>query len=52
MMADKAKNGGPAELNELNRVTSTGEMLAHARRQSDRYGFDDTLIIDVDAHHF
>ncbi len=30
----------------------TNKLLAHAAQQRDRYGFNDTLIIDVDSHHY
>ena len=38
-------------LKQMTRTTSTSEILAHAARQSKEKGFDDMLIIDVDAHH-
>ncbi|MEC7488381.1 MAG: amidohydrolase family protein [Pseudomonadota bacterium] len=39
-------------IKEFDRATSTADVLAHADRQKKERGFDDILIIDVDAHHF
>jgi uncharacterized protein len=39
--------GRRVTIEELN----TTRLLAHARKQAHRRGFDDILIVDVDAHH-
>ncbi|MFP6868520.1 MAG: amidohydrolase family protein [Nitrospinota bacterium] len=51
-MADETRNTAPETLREIDRQTPTGEMLAHAARQSRDKGLNDVLVIDVDAHHF
>ena len=42
-----AERGRRVSVEDLN----TTKLLAHARRQADQRGFDDILIVDVDAHH-
>lgn len=51
-MANETEKTAPETLREIDRQTPTGEMLAHAARQSRDKGLDDVLVIDVDAHHF
>ena len=36
---------------EITTATDTREILANARRDTERYGLDDYLIVDVDSHH-
>ena len=36
---------------DINTYTDTRDYLAHARRDAERKGYDDWLIVDVDAHH-
>ena len=40
--------GRRVTIEELN----TTRLLAHARKQAHQRGFDDILIVDVDAHHY
>ena len=51
-MADRTDGIKEFEIKEFDRATSTGDILAHAERQKKERGFDDILIMDVDAHHF
>ena len=51
-MADTTGQDGTKTLREMDRQTPTGDMLAHAARQTREKGLDDVLVIDVDAHHF
>ena len=48
-MADETRNTAPESLREIDRQTPTGEMLAHAARQSRDKGLDDVLVIDVEG---
>ena len=43
-----ADHGRRVTVEELN----TTQLLAHARKQAHKRGFDDILIVDVDAHHY
>ena len=43
-----ADRGRQVSLEELN----TSRLLAHARQQAVKRGFDDILIVDVDGHHY
>ena len=43
-----ADRGRRVTIEELN----TTRLLAHARKQAHKRGFDDILIVDVDAHHY
>jgi len=43
-----ADHGRRVSLEELN----TSRLLAHARQQAVKRGFDDILIVDVDGHHY
>jgi len=43
-----ADRGRRVSLEELN----TSRLLAHARQQAVKRGFDDILIVDVDGHHY
>jgi uncharacterized protein len=45
LIADRGRRVSVEELN-------TTRLLAHARRQAHQRGFDDVLIVDVDAHHY
>jgi uncharacterized protein len=36
---------------EITTATDTREILANARRDTERYGLDDYFIVDVDSHH-
>ena len=47
-MTDRAKS--PETLQEITRDTDTRDELAHAKRQAAEKGFDNMLIVDVDAH--
>jgi len=40
----------PRDLSEINARTDSREILAHARQQADRRGFDDVFIVDIDSH--
>ncbi len=42
--------GPPRDLSEINARTDSREILAHARQQADRRGFDDVFIVDIDSH--
>ena len=42
--------GKPRDLSEINARTDSREILAHARQQADRRGFDDVFIVDIDSH--
>lgn len=42
-----AERGRRVSVEDLN----TSKLLAHARKQADLRGFDEILIVDVDAHH-
>jgi predicted TIM-barrel fold metal-dependent hydrolase len=39
------------ETQEITTKTDTRELLAHARRDAERYGLSDYFIVDVDSHH-
>lgn len=41
----------PHENQEITTKTDSREILANARRDTERYGLDDYFIIDVDSHH-
>ncbi|MSO76760.1 MAG: amidohydrolase [Alphaproteobacteria bacterium] len=43
----------PKELpvQEIDVYTDTRDILAHARKQALRRGYNDTLLVDIDAHH-
>jgi len=43
-----ADRGRRVAIDELN----TTQLLAHARKQAQRRGLDDVLIVDVDSHHY
>ena len=45
LIADRGRRVTVEELN-------TTRLLAHARKQAHKRGFDDILIVDVDAHHY
>ncbi len=51
-MVNETDKAEPTSLQAIDRQTPTGEMLAHAVRQTRDKGLDDVLVIDVDAHHF
>ena len=42
--------GTPRDLSEIGDRTDSREILAHARQQADRRGFDDVFIVDIDSH--
>lgn len=42
--------GNPRDLSEINARTDSREILAHARQQADRRGFEDVFIVDIDSH--
>lgn len=42
--------GIPRDLSQINARTDSREILAHARQQADRRGFDDVFIVDIDSH--
>ena len=42
--------GTPRDLSEINARTDSREILAHARQQADRRGFEDVFIVDIDSH--
>jgi predicted TIM-barrel fold metal-dependent hydrolase len=41
----------PRPTQEITTTTDTREILANARRDTERYGLDDYFIVDVDSHH-
>jgi uncharacterized protein len=45
LISDRGRRVTVEELN-------TTRLLAHARKQAHQRGFDDILIVDVDAHHY
>ena len=45
LISDRGRRVTVEELN-------TTRLLAHARKQAHKRGFDDILIVDVDAHHY
>ena len=42
--------GKPRDLSEINSRSDSRDILAHARQQADRRGFDDVFIVDIDSH--
>jgi predicted TIM-barrel fold metal-dependent hydrolase len=42
--------GIPRDLSQIDDWTDSREILAHARQQADRRGFDDVFIVDIDSH--
>ena len=41
----------PRATQEITPATDSREILANARRDTERYGLDDYFIVDVDSHH-
>jgi predicted TIM-barrel fold metal-dependent hydrolase len=41
----------PRSTQEITTDTDSREILANARRDTERYGLDDYLVVDVDSHH-
>ncbi len=41
----------PRATQEITTATDSREILANARRDTERYGLDDYFIVDVDSHH-
>lgn len=46
-----AHEAKPLATQEITTRTHTAEILAHARRDTERYGLDKVFICDVDSHH-
>jgi predicted TIM-barrel fold metal-dependent hydrolase len=42
--------GIPRDLSQIDDRTDSREILAHARQQAERRGFDDVFIVDIDSH--
>ncbi len=42
--------GMPRDLSQIDDWTDSREILAHARQQAERRGFDDVFIVDIDSH--
>jgi len=42
--------GTPRDLTQIDDWTDSREILAHARQQADRRGFEDVFIVDIDSH--
>ena len=38
-------------IQEMGTTTDSRDYLGHARRDAERKGYDDWLIVDIDAHH-
>ena len=49
--ADNVHLARRREVQEITIHTDTREILANARKDTERYGFDKYFIVDVDAHH-
>ena len=41
----------PLSSQEITTRTHTSEILAHARRDTERHGLDEIFVVDVDSHH-
>ncbi|MHA6801052.1 amidohydrolase family protein [Bounagaea algeriensis] len=46
-----ANAAAPRDTQEITIHTDSREILANARRDTERYGLDDYFIVDVDSHH-
>ncbi|GLY70228.1 amidohydrolase family protein [Amycolatopsis taiwanensis] len=47
----QASGARPLPSQEITTKTHTAEILANARRDTERYGLDEIFIVDVDSHH-
>lgn len=50
-MTETMTKARPLPTQEITTKTDTRDILANARRDTERYGLDDYFIVDVDAHH-
>lgn len=51
MTAEPPRTATARPTQEFTTATDTREILANARRDTERYGLDDYFIVDVDSHH-